>query len=130
MAAKVRAGKGGLHLGRRRAKRTRAGTVVLYGQALVGNREARDELRRAVTSARKAYSRGSDKEVGRAARSLSRALRIAERKREKPRSARGPALAAVAVAGAGAAVAVKRSRSSPEQQPVPVAPQQDVPVAA
>ena len=112
MAIKGKSVKGGLKFSKRRAKRTPAGTVVLYGKALVGDSEAREELRSAVQSARKAYTRGSDKEAGRAAQSLSRALRIAGRKREKPKSAKGPAIAIAAAAGAGAAVAAKRSKSS------------------
>jgi hypothetical protein len=123
MAVKSKLGKGGLKLGKRRVKRTPAGTAVLYGKALVGNEEARGELRDAIRSARKAYDRGSDKEAGRAAQSLSRALRIAGRKREKPKSAKGPAIAIAAAAGAGAAVAARRKSTKPAQT-------HDVPAAA
>jgi hypothetical protein len=112
MAVKTKAAKGGLRFGRRKFKRTPAGTAVLYGRALVGDKEAREELQSAAASARKAYKRGSDKEAGRAAQSLSRALRIAGRKREKPRSAKGPAIALAAAAGAGAAVAAKKKAAS------------------
>lgn len=117
MAVKARAAKGGWKFGKRRVKRTPVGTAVLYGQALVGNKEARDELRDAATAARKAYRRGSDKEAGRAAQSLTRALQIAERKREKPRSVKGPAIAIAAAATAGVAVAAKKKAdSTPESQ--------------
>jgi hypothetical protein len=122
--AKGKLAKGGLKLGRRKAKRTPAGTVVLYGQALVGNESARDELKEAYASARTAYRRSSDrrgrpdlaallqdrkasKEAGNALTSLRQALRIAGRKREKPRSVgKAPVIAVVTVAGAGTAVAL------------------------
>ncbi len=122
MAVKTGVAKGGLRFGRRKVKRTPVGTAMLYGQALIGNQEARGELQDAATAARKAYRRGSDKEAGRAAQSLTRALQIAGRKREKPRSAKGPAIAIAAVAGVGAAVAVKKKAdSAPESQSPSVA---------
>jgi hypothetical protein len=122
MAAKGKIAKGGLKLSRNKVKRTPAGTAVLYGRALVGNEGARDELRDAYTAARKAYSRSSNrsgrpdlaallqdrkasKEAGNALSSLRQALRIADRKREKPRSVKAPLIAVVTVAGAGTAVA-------------------------
>jgi hypothetical protein len=122
--AKGKLAKGGLKLGRRKAKRTPAGTVVLYSKALVGNADARSELQEAYASARKAYRRSSDKrgrpdlaallqdrkaskEAGNALDSLRQALRIADRKREKPRSVgKAPVIAVVTVAGAGTAVAL------------------------
>ena len=51
----------GLRLGKRKAERTPAGTAVLYGRALAGNEEARDDLREAYAAARKAYTRSSDR---------------------------------------------------------------------
>jgi hypothetical protein len=121
--AKGKIAKGGLKLGRHKVKRTPAGTAVLYGQALVGNEAARDELGDAYAAARKAYARSSDRrgrpdlgalledrkaqrDAGKAVRALRRALRIADGKRQKPRSAKGPVLVVVAVAGAGTAVAL------------------------
>jgi hypothetical protein len=121
--AKGKLAKGGLKLGRAKVKRTPAGTVILTTKALVGNAAARDELRDAYTAARKAYRRSSDrrgrpdltallqdrkasKEAGNALSSLSQALRIADRKREKPRSVKAPMIAVVTVAGAGTAVAL------------------------
>jgi hypothetical protein len=123
MAAKDKIGKGGLKLGKAKVKRTPAGTVMLTGRALVGNAAARDELREAYVSARKAYRRSSDrsgrpdltallqdrkasKEAGNALSSLRQAVRIADRKREKPRSVKAPVIAVVTVAGAGTAVAL------------------------
>jgi hypothetical protein len=123
--------QGGLKLGRRKAERTPAGTAVLYGRALVGNEGAREELRDAYSSARKAYRRSSDRsgrpdlvallgdrkasrEASNALTSLKRALRIAERKRKKPKSAKGPAIAVIAVAGAGTALAVSKKKSANE----------------
>jgi hypothetical protein len=123
MAAKDKITKGGRKLGKAKVKRTPAGTVVLTGRALVGNAAARDELRDAYTAARKAYSRSSSrsgrpdlaallqdrkasKEAGNALSSLRKALRIADRKREKPRSVKAPLIAVVTVAGAGTAVAL------------------------
>jgi hypothetical protein len=123
MAAKGKMVKGGLKLSRRKAERTPVGTVVLYGRALVGNEEARDELRDAYASARKAYARSADRrgrpnvgtliedrkarrEAGRAAASLREALQIAGRKRKKPKSSKGPVVAVIAVAGAGTVVAL------------------------
>ena len=117
MAVKTGVAKGGLRFGKRRVKRTRVGTALLYGQALIGNQDARAELRNAATAARKAYRRGSDKEAGRAAQSLTRAVQIAGRKREKPRSAKGPAIAIAAAAGAGVAVAAKKkAHSAPDRE--------------
>jgi hypothetical protein len=127
MATKRKAAKSGFKLGKRKVERTPAGTAVLYGQALVGNAQAREELRDAMTSARKAYRRSSDrrgrpdlaallqdrkasKEAGNALTSLREALRVAGRKRRKPRSAKGPAVVIVAVAGTGAAAAVAKRR--------------------
>lgn len=127
MAAKTKAAKGGLKLGRRRAERTPAGTAVLYTQALAGDADARRELRRAFESARKAYGRAADRggrprltalvedrkaqrETSRAVESLRRALRLAERRR-KPRSVRGPVLVAVVVAGAGVAASSENVRA-------------------
>jgi hypothetical protein len=121
--AKGKLAKGGLKLGRRKAERTPAGTAVLYGRALVGNQEARDDLREAYASARKAYARSSDRrgrpdigaliddrkarrDAGKAASSLQEALRIAGRKRKKPKSSKAPVIAVIAVAGAGTAVAL------------------------
>jgi hypothetical protein len=122
MAAKNTIAKGGRKLGKAKVKRTPAGTVVLTGRALVGNAAARDELREAYVSARKAYRRSSrrggrpdlaallqdrkaSKEAGNALSSLRQALRIADRKREKPRSVKAPVIAVATVAGAGTAVA-------------------------
>ena len=93
--AKGKLAKGAFRLGRRRAIRTPAGTAVLYGQALVGNQQARKDLRGAYTSARKAYARTADwrgrpdigalfedrkarKETGKALSSLREALKVAE----------------------------------------------------
>lgn len=131
--AKGKAAKGGLKLGKRKAERTPAGTAVLYGQALVGNEQARRELRDALTSARKAYRRSSGqrgrpdigaliedrkarREAGDALASLRQALHTAGRKRKKPRSAKGPVVAVVAVAGTGAAVAVAKNRRDKAQE--------------
>lgn len=133
--AKGKLARSGLKLGRRKAERTPAGTAVLYGQALVGNEGARDELRDAYTSARKAYRRSSDRsgrpdlaallgdrkasrEASNALTSLTRALQIADRKRKKPRSAKGPAIAVIALAGAGAgtAFAVSKKKSADASQ--------------
>ena len=131
--AKGKVAKGGLKLGRRKVERTPAGTVVLYGQALVGNREAREELRDAATSARKAYRRSAgrsgrpnlvtllqdrkaSREAGNALASLQQALRTAGRKRKKPRSAKGPAAVVVVVAGTGAAIAVAKQRQDKQDQ--------------
>ena len=61
MAIKRKAAKSGFKRGKRKAERTPAGTAVLYGQALVGNAQAREELRDALASARKAYRRSSDR---------------------------------------------------------------------
>lgn len=129
MAVKVKrvAAKGGLKFGKRKAVRSRAGTAVLFGRALVGNEEARGDLRDAVASGRKAYARGSDrrgrpdvsafledrkarKEARSAATSLRDAIRVARRTREKPKSSKGPALAVAAAAGAATVVAVKARR--------------------
>jgi hypothetical protein len=135
--AKGKLGKIGLKLGRRKAERTPAGTVVLYGQALVGNEDARDELRDAYTAARKAYARSADRsgrpnvgtliedrkarrEAGNAAASLREALQIAGRRRKKPKSSKAPVVAVIALAGAGTAIAVKANRdqqSSDEASP-------------
>ncbi len=121
--AKGKLAKTGARFGKRRAERTRAGTVVLYGQALVGNEQARDDLRQAYASARKAYARSSDRrgrpdlvallddrrarrEAGKAASSLREAMQIARRTRRKPKSSKGPVVAVIAVAGAGTAVAL------------------------
>lgn len=122
--AKDKLAKGGLKLGKRKVERTPAGTAVLYGRALIGNEEARNDLREAYASARKAYSRSSDRrgrpdieallkdrkarrEAGKAASSLREALQIAGRTRKKPKSAsKAPVIAVIAVAGAGTAVAM------------------------
>jgi len=121
--AKGKLAKAGLKLGKRKAERIPAGTAVLYGRALVGNAEARDDLRDAYASARKAYARSSDRrgrpdigalfedrkarrEAGKASASLREALQIASSNRKKPRSAKGPVIAVIAVAGAGTAVAL------------------------
>jgi hypothetical protein len=121
--AKAKIAKTGFKLGKRKAERTPAGTAVLYGQALVGNEAARDELRDAYTAARKAYARSADrkgrpnvgtliedrkarKEAGKASQSLRQALRIADRRRKKPKSSKGPIVAVIVVAGAGTAVAL------------------------
>jgi hypothetical protein len=127
MAIKTKAGKTGLKLGKRKVERTPAGTAVLYGRALVGNQQAREELRDAYASARKAYKRSSDRsgrpdvvallqdrkasrEAGNALTSLKKALRVADRNRKKPKSAKGPAIAVIAVAGAGTALAVSKKK--------------------
>ena len=121
--AKGKLAKTGAKFGKRRAERTRAGTAVLYGQALVGNEQARDDLRQAYASARKAYARSSDrrgrpdiaalfedrkarKEAGKASAKLREALQIASRTRRKPKSSKGPVIAVIAVAGSGTAVAL------------------------
>lgn len=121
--AKRKLAKGAFKLGRRRAVRTPAGTAVLYGQALVGNQQAREDLRGAYASARKAYVRTTDwrgrpdigalledrkarKETGKAVSSLRHALRIASRTRKKPKSRKGPVIAVAAVAGTGTALAL------------------------
>lgn len=114
----------GLRLGKRKAERTPAGTAVLYGRALVGNEEARDDLREAYAAARKAYTRSSDRrgrpdigaliedrkarrEAGKAAALVQEALKVAGRKRKKPkRVSKAPVIAVIAVAGAGTAVAL------------------------
>ena len=131
--AKGKLAKGGLKLGKRKVERTPAGTVALYAQALVGNREAREELRDAMTSARKAYRRSAgrggrpnlvallqdrkaSREAGNALASLQQALRTAGRKRKKPRSAKGPAAAVVVVAGTGAAIAIAKQRQDKQDQ--------------
>lgn len=119
--------KGGLKAGKRKAVRTPAGTVALYGRALVGDDQARADLRKAYAAARKAYDRSSNRrgrpdlgallqdrkarrEAGNAVASLQQALRTAGRKRRKPRSAKGPVVVAVAVAGTGAAAAAAKHR--------------------
>lgn len=124
--AKGKLAKGAFRLGRRRAIRTPAGTAVLYGQALVGNQQARKDLRGAYTSARKAYARTADwrgrpdigalfedrkarKETGKALSSLREALKVAGRTRTKPKSRKGPVIAVVAVAGAGTALALNEN---------------------
>ena len=129
MAVKRKAARASFKLGKHRAARTRAGTAVLYGRALVGNKQAREELRDAYTSARKAYARSSDrrgrpdigalledrksrKEAHNAASSLREAMQIARRTREKPKSSKGPVIAVVAVAGAGTAVALNENLRS------------------
>jgi hypothetical protein len=125
---KGKVAKGGFKVGRRRAARTRTGTAVMFGRALIGNERAREELRDAYSSARKAYRRGSDRrgrpdlaallqdrkaqrEAGNAAASVRSALQIANRSREKPSSRKGPAIAAVAVAGASAVALNKNLRA-------------------
>jgi hypothetical protein len=127
MPLKRKVTKSGLKLSKRKAVRTPAGTAVLYGQALVGNEKAREELRDALGSARKAYRRSSDgrgrpdlgsllqdrkarREAGNAAASFQQALRTAGRKRKKPKSVKGPVLVVAAVAGTGTAVAVAKHR--------------------
>lgn len=126
--AKGKLARGGFEVGRRKAARTRTGTAVMFGRALVGNDRAREELRDAYSSARKAYRRGSDRrgrpdlgallhdrkaqrEAGNAAASVRSALQIANRSREKPSSRKGPAIAAVAVAGATAVALNKGLRA-------------------
>jgi len=121
--AKLKLAKGAFRFGKRRAVRTPAGTAVLYGHALVGNQQARRDLRGAYKSARKAYARTTDwrgrpdigalledrkarKETGKAVSSLREAFQIAGRTRKKQKSRKGPAIAVVAVAGAGAALAL------------------------
>ena len=127
--AKAKLAKGGLKLGKRRAERTPAGTAVLYGQALAGNERAREDLRKAFASARKAYSRTSDRrgrpdigaliedrkaqrEAGKAVAQLREALRIASRTRRKPERSKKPLVALVVVAGAGTAVAANEDLRS------------------
>jgi len=124
--AKGALAKGAFKLGKGKAVRTPAGTAVLYGQALVGNQQARRDLRRGYASARKAYARSTDwrgrtdigalledrkarKEAGKAASAFRRALRIASRTREKPRSRKVPVMAVVAVAGTGTALALNET---------------------
>lgn len=131
--------KTGLKLGKRKASRTPAGTVVLYGKALVGNDQARTELRDALDSARTAYRRSSDRrgrldigalledrkarrEAGNAVASLRRALRTAGRKREQPKSAKGPAVVVLAVAATGGAVAFLRHRQARALETNPTVP--------
>ena len=87
--AKGKLAKGGLKLGRRKVERTPAGTVALYGQALVGNREAREELRDALTSARKAYRRSAGRGGRPTSSRCSRTARPAVRRAMRwPRSSR------------------------------------------
>ncbi len=131
--AKAKLAKGGFKLGKRKAIRTPAGTAVLYAQALVGNRQAREELRDAYTSARKAYSRSADRsgrpnfatllddrkasrEAGRAITSLRSAVNLAGKKRKKPRSVK-PVIVVVAVAGAGTAVALNENLRAKAVEP-------------
>lgn len=121
--AKGKLAKVGMKLGKRKVERTPAGTAVFFSRALVGDEEARDDLREAYASARKAYARSSDRkgrpdfaamiedrkarrEAGKAAAYLQQALQIAGRRRKKPRSSKGPVIAVIAVAGAGTAVAL------------------------
>ena len=137
MASKKRkAAKSGLKAGKRKAARTPAGTAVFTAKALAGNEQAREELRDAYQSARKAYKRSADrsgrpnivtllddrkakKEAGNALTSLRHALRIAEKRREKPRSIKGPAVLAVTAAGAGAGALIYKQRSSGEESAAP-----------
>ena len=132
--AKGKAAKGGLKLGRRKVERTKPATAFFYAQALVGNAEARAELADAGRSARKAYRRSSDRrgrpdlvallddrkakrEAGNAVASLRSALRIARKRRKKPRSVKGPAtVLAVTAAGAGAGALIYKQRSSDETE--------------
>jgi len=124
--ARLKFAKAAFRLGKRRAVRTPAGTAVLYGQALVGNQQARKDLRRAYTSARKAYARTTDwrgrpdigalledrkarKETGKAMSSLREAIQIAGRTRKQPKSRKGPVIAVVAVAGTGTALALNEN---------------------
>lgn len=135
--AKGRLAKTGAKIGRRRVQRSPAGTAVYFSRALVGNEAARDDLRTAYASARKAYVRSSDRrgrpdlvalfddrkarrEAGKAATALRAALQTAGRTRTKPKSRKVPVIAVVAVAGAGTAVALngdlraKLTGSSPD----------------
>ncbi len=131
--AKAKLVKGGFKLGKRKVIRTPAGTAVLYAQALVGNRQAREELRDAYASARKAYSRSADRsgrpnlatllddrkasrEAGRAITSLRSAVNLAGKKRKKPRSVK-PVIVVVAVAGAGTAVALNENLRAKAVEP-------------
>lgn len=140
--AKGRIAKTGAKLGKRRVQRSPVGTAVYFSRALVGNEAARDDLRTAYASARKAYVRSSDRrgrpdimalfddrkarrEAGKAATALRAALRTAGRTRNTaPKSKKVPVIAVVAVAGAGTAVALnadlraKLTGSSPEPEPV------------
>lgn len=122
--AKGKLAKVGLKLGRRKVERTPAGTAVLYGRALVGNEQAREDLREAYESARKAFARSSDRrgrpdivallddrkarrEAGKAASLVREAFQVAGRTRKQPKSSKGPVIAVIAAAG-GTAVALNR----------------------
>jgi hypothetical protein len=102
---------------------------VFTAKALAGNQQAREELRDAYQSARKAYKRSADrsgrpnivtllddrkakKEAGNALTSLRHALKIAEKRRQKPRSAKAPVAVALTAAGAGAGALIYKQRSS------------------
>ncbi|HEX5911342.1 MAG TPA: hypothetical protein VFY44_12690 [Thermoleophilaceae bacterium] len=133
MASKKRkAAKSGFKAGKRKAARTPAGTAVFTAKALAGNQQARAELRDAYASARKAYKRSADrsgrpnivtllddrkakKEAGNALTSLRHALKIAEKRRQKPRGGKGPAVLVLTAAGAGAGALIYKQRSSSEE---------------
>ena len=103
---------------------------MFTAKALAGNEQAREELRDAYTSARKAYKRSADrsgrpnivtllddrkakKEAGNALTSLRHALRIADKKRrKKPRGGKGPAVLVLTAAGAGAGALIYKQRSA------------------
>jgi len=106
-----------LKFGKRKAARTRAGTAVLFGRALVGNEEARGDLRDAFASGRKAYARGSDRR-GRPDVNAFLEDRKARKEARNAATSLRPAVAAAVVGGAVAVVAVKARRDQADQ-PLP-----------